>query len=137
MPTVRYVEYNDASPEVRAIYDEIMFVRTLDFVPNFYKALPSHPATLRRFWENLQTVIASRRIDPLMQELIAIAVCSVTNCSYCIASHMKAARTLGMDDEMLGELLSIVSVFSDTSRLAAGYQMELDPQFAEANLNHV
>lgn len=133
MPTVRYVEYEDAGPDVRAIYDEIMRVRGLDFVPNFYKALGSHPASLHRFWESLKTVINARRIDPLTQELIAIAVCSITNCSYCVVSHTAAARKLGMDDEMFGELLSIVSVFSDTSRIASGYQLELEQSFQDAS----
>jgi AhpD family alkylhydroperoxidase len=129
MAVVRYVEYDDANPEVRAIYDEIMEIRDLDFVPNFYKALGTHPPTLRRFWESLKVVINSRRIDPLTQELIAIAVCTVTNCEYCVCSHVAAARKLGMDDEMLGELLSTVAVFSDTSRLAAGYQLDLEEAF--------
>ncbi len=54
---------------------------------------------------------------------------NIGNINNRVRSHIAAARKLGMDDEVLGELLSTVAVFSDTSRLAAGYQLDLEEVF--------
>jgi AhpD family alkylhydroperoxidase len=131
MATVTMVEYDDANDEVRALYDEIMATRGIDFVPNIWKTLASHPPTLERIWRGIEAVMADSRLDRLTKELIAVAVSATNNCPYCIASHTAAARKLGMDDEMLGELMAVVGMFNQTNRLANGYQVEVDAVYRQ------
>ena len=126
MPTVTMVEYDDASEAVRALYDEIMEKRGINFVPNIWKTLATHPPTLERIWRGIETVMVDGRLDRLTKEMIAVAVSATNGCEYCIASHTAVARKLGMDDEMLGELLAVVGMFNQTNRLANGYQVEVD-----------
>ena len=133
MPTVAMVEYERAGPEVRAIYDEIMAVKGIDFVPNFWKTLASHPPLLEEVWRGLARAMAPGRLDALTKEMIALAVSATNACEYCIRSHTAAARKLGMDDEMLGELMAVVGTFNQTNRLADGYQVEVDDQLMAAS----
>jgi len=126
MPTVSMVEYDDAGPEVRAIFDEIKAARGIDFVPNVWKTLAAHPPTLRRIWNDLEEVMRPGRLDRLTKEMIAIAVSATNGCEYCTWSHTAAARKLGLDDEMLGEMMAVVGMFNQTNRLANGYQIEVD-----------
>ena len=128
MATVRMVEYGTAAPEVRAIYDEIMAVKGIDFVPNFWKTLASHPPLLAEVWRSLNRAMQPGRLDGLTKEMIALAVSATNGCTYCIRSHTAAARKLGMDDAMLGELMAVVGTFNQTNRLADGYQVEVDDQ---------
>jgi AhpD family alkylhydroperoxidase len=132
MPTVRTVEYADAPSEVKAIYDDIMRVKGIDFVPNFWKTLASHPPLLADVWSSLRDTMAPGRLDALTKEMIALAVSATNGCEYCIRSHTAAARKLGMDDAMLGELMAVVGVFNRTNKLADGYQVEVDPKLMEA-----
>ena len=134
MPTVTMVEYEDASAEVRAVYDEIKAVKGIDFVPNFWKTLASHPPLLRDVWSSLDAAMRPDRLDALTTELVALAVSATNGCTYCIRSHTAAARKLGMDDAMLGELMAVVGTFNRTNRLADGYQVEVDPELMKASL---
>jgi AhpD family alkylhydroperoxidase len=133
MPTVRMVEYGEASPEVRAIYDEIMAVKGIELVPNFWKTLGSHPPLLAEVWRSLHQAMQPGRLDGLTKEMIALAVSATNGCTYCIRSHTAAARKLGMDDEMLGELMAVVGTFNQTNRLADGYHVEVDDQLMAAS----
>lgn len=126
MPTVKLIEYDEASPEVRAVYDDIRATRKTDTITNFWKTIAAHPPTLARTWRDLKEVMAPGRLDPLTKEMIAIAVSTTTGCAYCINSHTAAAKKLGMDNEMLGELLAVVGMFNTTNKLAEGYQVEPD-----------
>jgi uncharacterized peroxidase-related enzyme len=123
------VEYADASPEVRAVYDDIMTTRKTDVVNNFWKALANHPATLRRTWESLKQIMAPGALDPLTKELIYLAVSSTNQCPYCVASHSASARAKGMTEDMFGELLAVVGMANQTNALAAARQVPIDKQF--------
>ena len=125
----KLVEYADAPPEVRAVYDDIMATRKTDWVNNFWKALAAHPPTLKRLWENVKQVMAPGALDPLTKELVYVAVSVTNNCEYCIASHGAAARSKGMDDAMLAELLAVVGLANETNRLANGYRIPVDDRF--------
>src|SRR5690349_23108968 len=122
----RMVEYEDASPEVRAVYDDIMATRGTDWVNNFWKALASHPPTLQRTWDSLKQVMAPGALDPLTKELVYLAVSVSNGCGYCVASHTAAARKAGMDDAMFGELMAVVGMANETNRLATGYRVPID-----------
>jgi AhpD family alkylhydroperoxidase len=132
MPTAAMVEYDQATPEVRAVYDEIMAVKSIDFVPNFWKTLASHPPLLARCWRGLDEAMRPGALDALTKEMVALAVSATNGCTYCIRSHTAAARKLGMDDTMLGELMAVVGTFNQTNRLADGYQVEVDVQLMRA-----
>jgi AhpD family alkylhydroperoxidase len=123
------IEYGAANPEVRAVYDDIMATRKVDWINNFWKALAHDPATLRRTWESIKQVMAPGALDPLTKELIYLAVSATNQCSYCMASHAASARVKGMSDEMLGELLAVIGMANETNALAAGYRVEIDEQF--------
>lgn len=126
MATVDTVEYDRASPEVKAVYDDIMATRKIDRVPDFWRTVANHPPTLARLWEELKAVMAPGRLDPLTKEMIAIAVSATNSCAYCVNSHTAAAMKLGMDREMLGELMAVVGLFNKTNKLADGYQIAPD-----------
>lgn len=125
----RLIEYHEASPEVRAVYDDILATRKTDYINNFWKALAHDPATLKRTWESIKQIMAPGALDPLTKELIYIAVSVTNQCPYCIASHGASARSKGMTEEMFHELMAVVGMANETNRLAAGYQVEIDEQF--------
>ncbi|MDH3694909.1 MAG: carboxymuconolactone decarboxylase family protein [Gammaproteobacteria bacterium] len=128
MPHVKPIEYDDASSDVKAIFDDIKTTRGVPDVNNFWKYLAKHPTTLRRTWESLKEIMAPGALDPLTKEMIYIAVSASNNCDYCVHSHSASARQKGMTDEMLGELLAVVGMANETNRLVGGYQVEIDEQ---------
>lgn len=123
------IEYADASPEVRAVYDDIMATRKTDWINNFWKAIANDPATLRRTWESIKQIMTPGALDPLTKELIYLAVSATNQCQYCMASHSASARNKGMSDAMLGELMAVVGMANETNVLAAGYRVPIDEQF--------
>jgi AhpD family alkylhydroperoxidase len=129
MAILGLVEYKDASPEVRAVYDDIMATRKIDWINNFWKALANDPATLKRTWNDIKEIMGPGALDPLTKELIYVAVSVSNQCGYCIASHTASARKKGMTDEMFKELMSVIGMANETNRLSAGYQVEIDDQF--------
>jgi AhpD family alkylhydroperoxidase len=129
MAIFRLIEYEDASPEVRAVYDDIMATRKIDWINNFWKALANDPAALKRTWDDIKEIMGPGALDPLTKELVYVAVSVSNQCGYCIASHTASARKKGMTDEMFKELMSVVGMANETNRLSAGYQVEIDEQF--------
>ena len=129
MATFGLIEYADASPEVRAVYDDIMATRKTDWINNFWKALANDPALLKRTWEDIKQIMAPGALDPLTKEMIYVAVSVTNGCPYCIASHTASARNKGMTPEMFHELMSVVGMANESNRLANGYQIEIDEQF--------
>ena len=123
------VEYEIASPEVRAVYDDIMATRKTDWINNFWKALANHPVSLRRTWQSVKEIMAPGAIDSLTKEMIYVAVSVSNQCGYCIASHTAAARKAGMTDAMFAELMAVTGMANESNRLAAGYQVPIDEQF--------
>ena len=129
MATLGLIEYAEASPEVRAVYDDIMATRQTDWINNFWKALAHDPVTLRRTWESVKQIMAPGALDALTKEMIYVAVSASNQCPYCIASHTVAARKAGMSPEMFSELMAVVGMANETNRLASGYQVEIDDRF--------
>jgi AhpD family alkylhydroperoxidase len=129
MATLGLVEYADASPEVREVYDDILTTRKTDYINNFWKALAHDPGTLRRTWESVKQIMAPGALDPLTKEMLYLAVSASNQCGYCIASHTAAARKAGMTDAQFGELMTVVGMANESNRLASGYQVEIDDRF--------
>jgi AhpD family alkylhydroperoxidase len=129
MPACGFIDYDNASTEVRAVYDDIMATRQTDYINNFWKALAHDPVLLRRTWEAVKQVMAPGALDPLVKEMIYVAVSATNQCAYCIASHTAGARRAGMTDEMFAELMAVVATANATNRLASGYQVDIDERF--------
>ena len=132
MALVKFIEYADASPEVRTVYDDIMTTRKVDWITNFWKALASDPPTLKRTWDIVKQVMEAGALDALTKEMIYVAVSVTNNCAYCINSHTAGARKAGMSDAMFAELLAVVGMANETNRLVNGYQVEIDERVAKA-----
>lgn len=131
MATVPILTDEDAPAESRAVFDEIRAARQTDFVNNFWRALAHDPALLRATWDRLGTVMAPGALDPLVKELIYLAVSTANGCSYCIHSHTAAARAKGMTPEQHAELLAVIAMASQTNALATALQVPTDPRFQE------
>ena len=129
MATLGLIEYDAASPDVRAVYDDIMATRKTDYINNFWKALAHDPVTLKRTWASIKEIMAPGALDMLTKELIYLAVSTTNQCGYCIASHTAAARKAGMTDEMFAELQAVTGMANESNRLASGWQVEVDNRF--------
>jgi AhpD family alkylhydroperoxidase len=125
------IEYADASPEVRAVFDDIKTVRNVADVNNFWKYLARDPALLKRTWESVKEVMAPGALSPLVKEMIYVAVSVTNGCGYCIASHSASAAKAGMTDAMFGELMAVVGMANETNRLANGYRVPIDAAFEQ------
>jgi AhpD family alkylhydroperoxidase len=129
MALIKLIEYRDAPPAVKSVYDDIMKTRGVDWINNFWKALANEPRELKRVWESVKQVMAPGALDPLVKEMIYVAVSSTNGCEYCTYSHTAAARKRGMTDAMFMELMAVVGLANETNRLANGLRPEVDPQF--------
>jgi AhpD family alkylhydroperoxidase len=123
------IEYKEASPAVRQVYDDIMATRKVDWINNFWKTLAVQPQLLKGTWEGVKSVMAAGALDPLTKEMIYIAVSATNGCQYCVNSHTAAARNKGLTEEMLSELLAVVGMANQTNSLAFGFQTDLDKAF--------
>lgn len=128
-PLVPLVEYDDAPPAVRDVYDDIMRTRGTDWINNFWKVLAHDPVLLKRTWEDIKAVMAPGALDPLVKEMIYVAVSATNGCEYCTYSHTASARAKGMTDAQLMELMAVVGMANETNRLANGLRPPVDPQF--------
>jgi AhpD family alkylhydroperoxidase len=129
MATIDLIEYEEASPEVRRVYDDIMATRQVDWINNFWKVLAVDPRLLERTWNGVKDVMTPGVVDALTKEMIYLAVSVTNNCEYCINSHTAGARKKGMSEEMLAELMAVVGMANQTNALANGYQIEVDEAF--------
>jgi AhpD family alkylhydroperoxidase len=123
------IEYADASPAVRAVYDDIKRTRNVPDVNNFWKYLAHDPATLARTWESIKQIMAPGALDPLTKEMIYLAVSVTNGCGYCIASHTAAARKGGMSDAMFAEVMAVTGMANETNRLVNGYRVPIDAAY--------
>ncbi|HEY5670085.1 MAG TPA: carboxymuconolactone decarboxylase family protein [Anaerolineales bacterium] len=129
MATLPLIQYDEASAQVKAVFDEIKQARQIDDVNNFWKALANHPDTLKRTWETLSQVMQPGSLDGLTKELIYIAVSIANNCDYCIHSHTASAFAKGMTEEQYQELLAVIGMAHQTNALATGMKVPIDPQY--------
>ncbi len=123
------IEYGDASPAVRDVFDDIMSTRNVADVNNFWKYLANDPRTLKRTWESLKEIMAPGALDPLVKEMVYLAISVSNNCGYCIASHSAAATKAGMTPEQFSELMAVVGMANETNRLVNGYCVPIDSAF--------
>src|SRR5690242_6838892 len=120
------IEYTEASPEIRAVYDDIKAARKVEDVNNFWKYLAHDPVTLKRTWESVKEIMQPGVLDALTKEMIYLAVSVTNGCPYCIASHTAAAKKAGMTEAMFGELMAVIGMANETNRLSDGYRIPID-----------
>jgi AhpD family alkylhydroperoxidase len=132
MALMPFIEEADASPAVKAVYEDIKATRKVHWINNFWKVLANDPATLKRTWEDLKQVMGPGTLDPVVKEMLYLAVSMTNSCDYCIVSHTAAARKAGMNDAMLAELVAIVGMANATNRMVAAHRTEPDPKLIEA-----
>jgi len=123
------IEYGDATPQVKSVFDDIKATRNVPDVNNFWKYLANDPVLLRRTWASVKEVMSPGALDVLTKEMIYLAVSVTNGCAYCIASHGAAARKAGMSEAMFGELMAVVGMANETNSLANGYRVPVDPAF--------
>lgn len=123
------IQESEAVAEVAAVYADIKATRNIDWINNFWKAIATHPATLKRLWDNVKAVMAPGALDPLTKELVYVAVSITNNCAYCIASHTASARAKGMTDEQFAELVAVIGLANETNRIAIGHGVPVDERF--------
>ena len=126
MPIFKPISENDATGKVKEVFEEIKNVRQITEVPNFWKNLANNPETLERTWTSLQQVMKKGALEPVMKELIYVAVSVTNGCEYCIKSHSLAAKKKGATNDMLNEMIAVVGMANETNRLVEGYQVEVD-----------
>ncbi len=130
--TVAPVEEANAPPAVAEIFADIKHTKNIDFVPAFWRVIATNPTQLKAVWTTLKSLMhpetegRATRLNPMMREIIAVAVSATNGCPYCLNSHTAALRKLGVDSETLGEIMAIVGLFNMTNSLANGYQVEPD-----------
>ena len=133
MSTLGFIEYEKASPEVRAVYDDIMATRKTDHVTNFWKAIAHDPANLKRTWQATKEIMVDGALSSLTKELIYIAISASNLCEYCIAAHIFAARKKGMTDAMFNEMMAVVGLANSNNRAIAGHRVEIDEQYGKGS----
>lgn len=129
MSTLPLLSDDQASPEARAVFADIRAKRGTDYVNNFWRALANDPPLLAATWERLQQVMAPGALDPLVKEMLYVAVSVANGCSYCVHSHTAAARAKGMSPAMQGDLMAVIAMASQTNALATAMQVEVDDRF--------
>ena len=132
MATVPLKSDEAAGAEALAVFDDIRAKRNTDYVNNFWRALANDPALLKATWERLQQVMAPGALDPLVKEMIYIAVSTTNGCSYCVHSHTAAAMAKGLTEAQHGELMAVIAMASQTNALATALQVETDERFRVA-----
>jgi AhpD family alkylhydroperoxidase len=129
MSTIRLLTDAELSPDAKAVFDDIRAIRKSDFINNFWRALAHDPVLLRRTWESVKQVMGKGALDPLVKELIYVAVSTVQGCEYCVRSHTAAAHAKGMTPEMHMELAAVIGMAAETNRLATVFQVPVDEAF--------
>ena len=129
MATVPLLTDEDAAPQARDVFDDIRATRQTDYINNFWRAMANDPASMAASWAQLKTVMGPGALDPLVKEMIYIAVSVANNCGYCVHSHTAAAKARGMSEEMHGELLAVIGMAARTNALATAMQVPVDEGF--------
>jgi AhpD family alkylhydroperoxidase len=129
MPKIKSKKPTQPPPQVHAVFEDIKRTRNVADVNNFWKYLARDPALLARTWQGVKEIMAPGALDPLVKEMLYVAVSVTNGGSYCIASHTAAARKAGMSEAMFGELLAVVGLANATNRLANGYRVPIDAMF--------
>ena len=126
MTIFKPIEEHQAKGKVKNVFDNIKKERKIKTIPNFWKTIANDPNTLERTWNSLKDIMKKGALDPLTKEMIYMAVSMTNSCEYCIRSHTASARSKGMSNKMLKELIAVVGMANETNKLVESYQVEVD-----------
>src|ERR1700735_3563825 len=126
MAIVKLTSENSDNPIVKRVFDDIKATKKINFIPNIWRALASHPEHLELCWTRLKAIMRPGKVDLLTKEIVALAVSVTNSCKYCIHSHTAAVQKLGLDTEGLGEVLAVVGLYNQMNKLADAYQIDPD-----------
>ena len=130
MSTIAKNQNPESDPRVKAVFDDIRATRKSDFINNMWHYLAFDPALLEETWAEVKAVMATpSALDPLVKEMLYIAVSVTNGCGYCAHSHTAAARAKGMTAEQHADLLRVISLAARTNQLATALQVPVDPVF--------
>lgn len=129
MATVALINDDAASPKVLAVFDDIRATRQTDYINNVWRALANDPDLLEATWSRLKNVMGPGALDPLVKEMIYVAISAANGCDYCVHSHTASAKAKGMTDAMHGELLSVIGMAMQTNGLLSAMQIPVDEAF--------
>jgi AhpD family alkylhydroperoxidase len=129
MAVVPLLRDDEAGEQSLAIFVDIRTKRQTDYVNNFWRALAHDPALLRATWERLQLVMAPGALEPVVKEMVYLAVSVANGCAYCVHSHTTAAKSKGMTEAQHGELLAVIALASQTNALATALGVPVDERF--------
>ncbi|MBS0221588.1 MAG: carboxymuconolactone decarboxylase family protein [Proteobacteria bacterium] len=129
----KLIEYKDMEPRAKAVVEGIAAARNIDpaNINNVWKALARHPLVMERFAAEMKAAFVPGKLDPLVKELIYLAVSIANQCEYCIASHGAMARRKGMTEDMHEEFMAVVLAAQKGNKIAMAYRVPVDPAFEE------
>jgi uncharacterized peroxidase-related enzyme len=102
MVKIPYVERENASPEIKALYDQVQ--SKLGLVPNVVKAMANSPVLLQGFMPFLGAALGPSAVDAPLKELAIITTSKLNGCSYCTAHHTVAGKKAGLPIEKINAL---------------------------------
>ncbi len=129
MATLQLLEYDQMPAASQAVIDDIKATRGVDDVNNFWKVLAHQPDNLKRTWDSLKAIMGPGELDPLVKEMLYIAVSIANNCDYCIHSHTASAFSKGMTSGQYEELIAIVGMAHQTNAMANAMKVPVDAMF--------
>ncbi len=124
LATIHLITEQEATPEVKRIYDEIKQYYGIDFVPRIFQAFAHDPHALHHHWE--QTKSAESALGKEKFHLMGLAVATLAGCDYCINFHITMLKQEGYDDSKIENCLALISSFEGSSAYTIGLQLEPD-----------
>ena len=130
MSALKKSENPENNPRVKAVFDDIRATRKTNFINHLWHYLAFNPDLLEQTWGEVKAVmVADSALDPLVKEMIYIAVSATNACAYCVHSHTAAARAKGMTDDQHADLLRVMALAAKTNQIANALQMPIDTAF--------
>ncbi|MEK1933786.1 MAG: carboxymuconolactone decarboxylase family protein [Pararhizobium sp.] len=130
MSTIARNPNPESDRRVKAVFDDIRATRKSDFINNMWHYLAFDADLLENTWAEVKAVMVTpSALDPLVKEMLYIAVSVTNGCGYCAHSHAAAAKAKGMTAEQHADLLRVISLAAKTNQLATALQVPVDPVF--------
>ena len=117
---------DEASPEAKAVFDEIMVFYAMDRVPAVFRWMARDPIFLQGYWGAVREAFADRKLDRLTKEVLAFAASMTAKSDYGVDLHLREARRLGLSEQGLGEAVEVVQLFNTVTKIADALQLESD-----------
>jgi len=95
-----------ASETTIRTYNEILEVKHLRSVPNFFKTLANSTSVLEGTWNVYRNVSTRGSISEVLKEMIFVAISAAKQCAYCEAAHLAFCRILKVDPETCNNLVN-------------------------------